>query len=97
MVDNPKYEELLSRYKHLQGVKTDDDSDKDKLPIHVVLGVNKYTAIKTSTAPRVGNVGKLIGERTKHGWIVLSPGREDVASTLLLTSLTSTAYEQLCS
>ena len=96
-IDNPRYEELLSKYNHLKGVKIDDLDDKPHLPIHVVLGVNEYANIKTTAAPQVGKPGQPIAERTRLGWVLMSPGREDVTSPLLLTRSVSTDYEQLCS
>jgi hypothetical protein len=96
-IDNPRYEELLSKYNHLKGVKVDDLDDKPQLPVHVVLGVNEYANIKTTTAPRVGKSGQPIAERTRLGWVFMSPGREDVTSPLLLTRSVATDYEQLCS
>ena len=96
-IDNPRYEELLSKYNHLKEVKIDDLDDKPHLPIHVVLGVNEYANVKTTAAPRVGKPGQPIAERTRLGWVLMSPGREDVTSPLLLTRSVSTDYEQLCS
>ena len=96
-IDNPRYEELLSKYNHLKGVKIDDLDDKPHLPIHVVLEVNEYANIKTTAAPRVGKPGQPIAECTRLGWVLMSPGREDVTSPLLLTRSVSTDYEQLCS
>ena len=95
-LDNPNYEALLSKYSHLKGVKIDDRDNKPQLPIHVVLGVNEYATIKTRTAPRVGTPGQPVAERTLIGWTMMSPGREEVTSPLLLTESTSTDYEQLC-
>lgn len=37
LLDNPKYEDVLSKYPHLKGVKIDDTDPKLQLPIHVVL------------------------------------------------------------
>ena len=95
-IDNPRYEELLSKYNHLKGVKISESEDKPQLTIHVVLGVNEYATIKTTTAARVGTPGQPIAEHTRLGWIMMSPGRGDVANPLLLTRSTSTDYEQLC-
>ena len=62
-IDNPRYEKLLSKYNHLKGVKIDDLDDKPQLPVHVVLAVNEYANIKTTSA-RVGMTGQPIAERT---------------------------------
>ena len=42
-VPNPKYEELIKKYRHLEGVVMDDDDKKSELPIHMILGVSKYS------------------------------------------------------
>ena len=68
------HEELLSKYNHLKGVKIDDLDDKPHHPIHVVLGVNEFANIKTTAAPRVGKPGQPIAERTRLGWVLMSPG-----------------------
>ena len=31
-----------------------DDDEKDKLPIHLILGASEISKIKTQTGPRVG-------------------------------------------
>ena len=40
--------------------------------------------------------GEPVTEKTLLGWTVMSPGREDVGSPILLTQSTSSDYEQLC-
>ena len=77
-------------------MKIDDHDNKLQLSIHVVLGVNEYAAIKTRTAARFGIPGQPVAERTQLEWIMMSPGREEVTSPLLLMQSTSTDYEQLC-
>ena len=36
-IDNPKFEQLIDKYPHLQGVKIADRDVKEQLPVHVVL------------------------------------------------------------
>ena len=96
-VENPQFKTLLKKHSHLDGVKVHDYDDKQKLPIHVVLGAGEYAAIKTKTAPRVGSPGEPVAEKTHLGWTIISPGREVDTSPLLLTRSTSNDYEQLCS
>ena len=93
---NPKYEEVLSKYSHLKGVKINDTDPKPQLPIHVVLGASEYAIIKTKTPPRVGKPGQPVAEKTIMGWTLMSPGQEEAFNPLLLTQSTSTDYEQLC-
>ena len=79
------------------GVRSLDDSDnRPEIPIHVVLGASDYAMIKTTTAQRVGLPGQPIAEKTLLGWTIMSPGREEVDSPILLTKSANTDYEQLC-
>jgi hypothetical protein len=42
-----------------------DDVDKKRaLPVHLILGTNEYTKIKTSEAQRSGVMGEALAERT---------------------------------
>lgn len=56
-LENPKNEEVLSKYSHLKGVKIND----------VVLGASEYTIIMTKTPPRVGQPGQPGAEKTLMG------------------------------
>ena len=47
-----------------------------ELLVHVILGVNDYTRIKTQKRPRVGLLGELVAELTKLGWVILSPEKK---------------------
>jgi hypothetical protein len=51
-LDNPDYPEMIKKYNHLCGVRMDDVDKKSKLPVHLILGTNEYTKIKTSEAQR---------------------------------------------
>ena len=84
-LENPNYATLLSKYSHLKGVKIEDNDTRPQIPIHVVLGASEYATIKTSTAQRVENPGQPVAEKTRLGWTLMSPGREDVGSPVLLT------------
>ena len=95
-LDNPNYATLLSKYSHLNGVKIEDNDTRLEIPIHVVLGTSEYATIKTSTAQRVGKPGQPVAEKTLLGWTLMSPGREDIGSPMLLTQSALTEYEQLC-
>ncbi|XP_046846738.1 uncharacterized protein LOC124440389 [Xenia sp. Carnegie-2017] len=57
LVDNPKYEEVLSKFDHLKKVKMDDTDAKPQLPVHLILGASDYAKIKTATEPCVGEPG----------------------------------------
>ena len=95
-IDNPKYEQMIRGNRHLKGIKINDCDEKPQLPIHVVLGVSEYARIKTETKPRVGGDREPIGELTKMGWFIMSPGKEFGQSTVLLTQTSHADYEELC-
>ena len=55
VLDNPRYEQLLSNYEHLAGVEMNDKDRKP--PVHLILGASDYIRIKTAERPRGGKVG----------------------------------------
>ena len=67
-VPNPRYEELLKRYRHLEGVVMDDNDEKSELPVHVILGASDYSRVKMETKPRIGQPLEPIAELTTLGW-----------------------------
>ena len=95
-IDNPKYGQLINKYRHLQGVKITDQDTKDQLPIHVVLGSGEYARVKTETKPQIGQDGEPVAEKTKLGWFIMSPGSEFDHNTMLLTQTSQSDYEDLC-
>ena len=95
-VDNPRYQETISKYTHLKGVRMEDRNDKQRLPVHLILGTSEYAKIKTETAPRVGRPGEPIAEKTKFGWTVMSPGVETDLNSMFLTQTSVADYERLC-
>ena len=50
-LENPRYEQILSHYSHLQGVHMQDSDTKEQLPVHLILGASEYARIKTETGP----------------------------------------------
>lgn len=62
-----------------------DTDTKPRLPGHVILDARVYGRIKTDTRPRIGNQGEPVAERTKLGWVILSPGEEFDSTHMLLT------------
>ena len=95
-INNPKYGKLIKRYSHLGSVKMDDTDTKPQLPIHIVLGNREYARIKTSTKPLVGKELEPIGEKTKLGWFIMSPGVEFDNKAMLLTQSSQADFENLC-
>ncbi|XP_068674565.1 uncharacterized protein [Montipora foliosa] len=95
-LENPHYQQVLERYEHLKGVKTDDMDRKEFLPVHLILGVCDYTKIKTETAPLIGAANEPIAEKTKFGWTIISPGKEVDLSPIFLTQTSTVDYDNLC-
>ena len=94
---DPEYQNLQNSYQHLKDIKINDHDKKLELPVHVILGVNDYTRIKTQERPRVGLPGEPIAELTKLGWVILSPGKENASTNILFTKTSLHDYENLCS
>ncbi|XP_078345136.1 uncharacterized protein LOC144667518 [Oculina patagonica] len=95
-LENPRYEQLMKTYSHLKGVEMDDIDTKPLLPVHVILSAGVFARIKTDTRPRIGNQGEPVAERTKLGWVILSPGEEIDTTHMLLTQTSQVDYEELC-
>ncbi len=96
VVQNPEYEKLIKRYQHLNAVHMDDHDTKSQLPIHVILGSGEHARIKTATKPLIGREGEPVAERTKLGWMILSPGAEFDKTKMLLTQTTQLDFDKLC-
>ena len=95
-ISNPKYEQIIRKYKHLNLIKMNDSDKREELPIHVILVASEYTRLKTSTKPLIGNPGEPIAEYTRMGWAILSPGRQDDVTSMFLTKNSSCDYDRLC-
>ena len=52
-VPNPDYGTMLTKHPYLMGVKINENQTKATLPIHVILGANDFTKIKTQERPRI--------------------------------------------
>ena len=95
-LSNPRYNQILEKYQHLNGVVFNDKDSKEQLPIHLILGVGEYAKIKTSVRQKVGVPGDPVTELTKFGWILVSPGQGVDLSQMFLTQTSSVEYEELC-
>ena len=93
---NPRYQNRLKKYSHLDGVKMLDNDEKAQLPVHVVLGAGEYARIKTKSEQKVGLPGEPVTEKTAFGWTIMSPGKETDSSKMLLTQTSTVDYEELC-
>ena len=81
----------------MRDITLNDYNAKSQLPIHVVLGVNEYTKIKTPERARIGLPGEPIAELTKLGWYIISPGKENDIANILFSQTSIHDYEKLCS
>ena len=95
-LDNPKYKEILANHSHLHGIIMQDEDEKERLPVHLILGAGDYSKIKTTSKPRIGSPGELVVELTKFGCTIMSPGEEVNLNKMLLTQVRRDDYEQLC-
>ena len=43
---NPKYNEMIESYDHLEGIKMNERDTKPELPVHVILGASDYVKTK---------------------------------------------------
>ena len=94
---NPEYRKILNKYQHLKGVVMDDMDEKGELPIHLIIGASEYAKIKTETKPKIGKPGEPVGELTKFGWTIISPGSEVDAEHLFFAGSSRLDYDKLCS
>ena len=62
LLENPRYVEVIVKIHHLGGVEMLDKDQKPELPVHLVIGTNEYTQIKTKSPPKIGHQGEPIAE-----------------------------------
>ncbi|XP_046863149.1 uncharacterized protein LOC124456885 [Xenia sp. Carnegie-2017] len=95
-VNVTKVNKLLIIIINYSGVKIEDDDQKPRLPVHLILGATDYVRIKTSEKPRVGKVGEPVAEKTKFGWTILAQGKELDYAVMFLSQTSQSDYEELC-
>lgn len=96
-IDNPRYQRMIEENPHLKGVKMEDLDQKERLPVHIILGASDYAKLKTDRPPRVGKLGQPVAELTRLGWTIMSPGKESIdTSNMLLAQTSQVDYEELC-
>lgn len=96
VLENPRYKQILEENSHLRGVHMDDIDEKDKLPVHVILGANDFAKIRTGERLRVGRRGDPVAEYTRFGWTIMSPGADKDLSLAYLAVNSNADYERLC-
>ena len=95
-IDNPHYDAVKAKYSHLAPISVNDNDKKVHLPIHVILSVGDYARIKTKQPPLLGESGEPVGEYTKLGWVIMSPGAEVDRKAVFLTQTSHVDYKELC-
>ena len=90
---NPKHLKLQNKYQHLKDLEINDSDPKVVLSVHIILGVNDYTKIKTQERSRVGLEGGPVAELTKPGWVVVSPGDNSEVTNLLFSKISLHNYK----
>ena len=91
-----RVENVSGEFSKWRTMKMEDDDQKPKLPVLLILGAGDYMRAKTSEKPRVGKMGEPVAERTKFGWTILSPGKELDYSAMLFAQTSQSGYEELC-
>lgn len=82
---NSKRLELHNKYQHLKDLETNGNDTKTVSPVHMILGVNNYTKIKTHEKLGVGLDGEPVAELTKLGLVVILPGNSNEVTILLFS------------
>ena len=88
-LDNPHYQQLITKYHHISEVVINDTDTKSYLPVHVILGAGEYAKLKTDKSPKIGKPGEPVAELTQLGWVIMSPAKEAVDVTNMLLTQTS--------
>ena len=87
---------MIETYDHLKDIKMNERDTKPELPIHVILGASDYVKIKMQTCPRVGKINEPIAEKTRMGWVIMSPGRESDLVSSLYARTSVSDFDRLC-
>ena len=96
MIDNPRYKKLVKKHPYLKDVTMDDNDERPRLPVHVVLGNSECPRISTTETQRVGREWDPVASYKKLGWTITSPGKEIDTTSTLLTQTSRVDYEELC-
>ena len=96
MIDNPRYKKLVEKHPHLKGMIMDDNDERPRLPVHIILGHSECPRISTTEPQRVEREWDPVASYTKLGWTITSPGKEIDTTSMLLTQTSRVDYEELC-
>ena len=93
---NLAYRTMLTKYLHLTGIKMNENQTKATLPIHVILGANDFTKIKTQERSPDKTDRRPSSRINKYVMFIMSPGKKCSYSNVLLTAAAIKIYEELC-
>ena len=62
----------------------DDEDNRARLPVHLILGNSECPRISTADPQRVGGEWDPVASYTKFGWTITSPVHEFDTSAMLL-------------
>ena len=96
LLENPRYDKVLAEHSHPRRVHMDDNDEKSQLPVHLILGANDFTKIRTGERLRVGRRADPVAEFMRFGWALMSPGAETDLSSVYLAINSTADYERLC-
>ena len=85
-VSNPHYEELISKYPHLEGVVWMTKTRKMNCPSTSYSVPVSTQESKPRRNPRIGKPSEPIGELTMLGWVTMSSGKEADLYNIYLTN-----------
>ena len=88
---------MIHKYKHLQGIQIEDNSMRNELPIHLILGASEYSRIKLPYMPCIGQSGEPVAALTALGRTIMSPGQEGDYNNMFFAKSNMRDFDQLCS
>ena len=62
--------------------------------MHIIIGAEDYTKIKVQDRPRIGLLGQPARELNKQGWVVISPGQENIVTSMLYSKAIAHDYKK---
>ena len=95
-LNNPGFNQLKTKYPHLNGIHFDNEDEKLQHPIHIILGAGDFANIKTGGFI-AGRPGEPIAERTLLGWTLMGSGNQSTNAAFIATKTSQDDYKELYS
>ena len=73
----------------------DDNDERPRLPMHLILGNSECPRNSTTEPQRVGGEWDPVANYNKLGWTITSPGKEVDTTSMVLTQTSRVDYEDL--